>query len=96
MKKVFITGIAGFLGSHVADEFIHQGYEVAGNDNLIGGYESFKNELDIGVKYKGHGFYTVIIENPAVALTFTVACVLPSKLLEPLVAFVLISAPIPL
>ena len=39
MKKVFITGIAGFLGSHVADEFIHQGYEVAGNDNLIGGYE---------------------------------------------------------
>ena len=24
--------------------------------NLIGGYESFKNELDIGVKYKGHGF----------------------------------------
>ena len=39
MKKVFITGIAGFLGSHVADEFIHQGYIVAGNDNLIGGYE---------------------------------------------------------
>ena len=39
MKKVFITGIAGFLGSHVADEFLHRGYEVAGNDNLIGGYE---------------------------------------------------------
>lgn len=39
MEKVFITGIAGFLGSHVADEFIHMGYEVAGNDNLIGGYE---------------------------------------------------------
>ena len=39
MQKVFITGIAGFLGSHVADEFIHLGYEVAGNDNLIGGYE---------------------------------------------------------
>jgi len=39
MKKVFITGIAGFLGSHVADEFIFRGYEVAGNDNLIGGYE---------------------------------------------------------
>ena len=39
MKKIFITGIAGFLGSHVADEFINLGYEVAGNDNLIGGYE---------------------------------------------------------
>ena len=34
--------------------------------NLIGGYEKFKNELDIGVCYKKHGFYTVIIENPAV------------------------------
>ena len=39
MTKVFITGIAGFLGSHIADEFIHKGDEVAGNDNLIGGYE---------------------------------------------------------
>ena len=38
-ERVFITGIAGFLGSHVADEFLYQGYEVAGNDNLIGGYE---------------------------------------------------------
>ena len=34
--------------------------------NLIGGYERFKNELDIGVCYKNHGFYTVIIENSAV------------------------------
>jgi UDP-glucose 4-epimerase len=37
-KKVFITGIAGFLGSHLADAFIEEGYEVAGNDNLKGGY----------------------------------------------------------
>ncbi len=34
--------------------------------NLIGGYDKFKNELDIGVKYKKLGFYTVIIEKPAV------------------------------
>lgn len=34
--------------------------------NLIGGYQKFKNELDIGVKYKEHGYYTVIIEKPAV------------------------------
>ncbi|SFR74016.1 UDP-glucose 4-epimerase [Halogeometricum rufum] len=39
-KRVFVTGIAGFLGSHLADAFIEEGYEVAGNDNLIGGYES--------------------------------------------------------
>lgn len=40
MTTVFITGIAGFLGSHLADEFINRGYEVAGNDTFIGGYES--------------------------------------------------------
>ena len=34
--------------------------------NLIGGYQSYKNELDIGVSYKKLGFYTVIIEIPAV------------------------------
>ncbi|MFD1597930.1 NAD-dependent epimerase/dehydratase family protein [Halobellus rarus] len=39
-SKVYITGIAGFLGSHLADAFIEAGHEVAGNDNLCGGYES--------------------------------------------------------
>ena len=33
---------------------------------LIGGYSGYKNELDIGVTYKKKGFYTVIIEEPAV------------------------------
>lgn len=37
MKKIFITGVAGFLGSHLADWFIAQGYSVAGCDNLFGG-----------------------------------------------------------
>lgn len=36
--KIFITGIAGFLGSHLADRMIELGHEVAGNDNLLGGY----------------------------------------------------------
>lgn len=36
--KIFITGIAGFLGSHLADRFIELGHAVEGNDNLIGGY----------------------------------------------------------
>ena len=36
--KIFITGIAGFLGSHLADRFLQLGHEVAGNDTLIGGY----------------------------------------------------------
>ena len=35
--KVFISGIAGFLGSHLADKFIKEGHHVVGCDNLIGG-----------------------------------------------------------
>ncbi len=38
MKKIFITGIAGFLGSHIADKMLDLGHEVIGVDNLIGGY----------------------------------------------------------
>jgi len=36
--KVFISGIAGFLGSHLADKFLSSGYQVIGVDSLIGGY----------------------------------------------------------
>jgi UDP-glucose 4-epimerase len=36
--KVFITGVAGFLGSHLADRLIKKGYHVVGCDNLMGGY----------------------------------------------------------
>lgn len=36
--KIFITGIAGFLGSHLAERMILRGHTVCGNDNLIGGY----------------------------------------------------------
>ncbi len=37
MKRVLITGAAGFLGSHLCDKFIGEGYEVIGMDNLITG-----------------------------------------------------------
>lgn len=37
MKKVLITGAAGFLGSHLCDKFIAEGYYVIGMDNLITG-----------------------------------------------------------
>lgn len=37
-KKIFITGIAGFLGSHLSDDNINQGNVVSGCDNLVGGY----------------------------------------------------------
>jgi len=37
MKRVLITGAAGFLGSHLCDRFIKDGYHVIGMDNLLTG-----------------------------------------------------------
>jgi dTDP-glucose 4,6-dehydratase len=37
VKKVLITGAAGFLGSHLCDRFIREGYHVIGMDNLLTG-----------------------------------------------------------
>ena len=36
-KRILITGAAGFLGSHICDRFIAEGYQVVGMDNLITG-----------------------------------------------------------
>lgn len=36
--KVLVTGVAGFMGSHLADAFIKRGDHVVGIDNFIGGY----------------------------------------------------------
>lgn len=36
-KRVLITGAAGFLGSHLSDRFIREGFHVIGMDNLITG-----------------------------------------------------------
>jgi UDP-glucose 4-epimerase len=38
--RVLVTGIAGFMGSHIADSMLAEGHEVIGIDSLIGGYES--------------------------------------------------------
>lgn len=35
--KIWITGLAGFLGSHLAETLIAEGHEVEGNDNLVCG-----------------------------------------------------------
>lgn len=37
MKRILITGGAGFLGSHLCDRFIKEGYKVIAMDNLITG-----------------------------------------------------------
>jgi dTDP-glucose 4,6-dehydratase len=36
-KRVLITGAAGFLGSHLCDRFIKEGFDVVGMDNLVTG-----------------------------------------------------------
>ena len=38
MSNIYITGVAGFLGSHLAEYMIKKGHNVSGCDNLIGGY----------------------------------------------------------
>src|SRR3954462_3435782 len=47
--KVFISGVAGFLGSHLADAFTRSGDEVVGCDNMIGG--DLQN-LPEGIEFK--------------------------------------------
>ena len=37
--KILITGVAGFLGSHLSQKFADLGHEVIGVDNMIGGYK---------------------------------------------------------
>jgi len=37
MKRILITGAAGFLGSHLCDRFLKEGYHVIGMDNLLTG-----------------------------------------------------------
>ena len=38
-KKIFVTGVAGFLGSHLAEKLVNLGHKVVGIDNMLGGYE---------------------------------------------------------
>ncbi len=50
MKRILITGAAGFLGSHLCDRYLKEGYRVLGMDNLITGdlkniEHLFKNEF---------------------------------------------------
>ena len=37
MGLVVVTGVAGFLGSHIADAYLAKGWQVRGIDNLLGG-----------------------------------------------------------
>lgn len=65
MKKVFLTGAAGFIGSRTAFQLLEQGVEVVGVDNMNDYYDVRLKEhrlkkLD---KYKNFKFYQLDIEN---------------------------------
>ncbi len=48
-KKVLVTGVAGFLGSHLLDKLVAAGHEVVGIDNLaMGRLENIAEHLDGG------------------------------------------------
>lgn len=54
MKRILITGAAGFLGSHLCDKFINEGYQVIGMDNFLTGTEDKISHL---FKLKDFSFY---------------------------------------
>jgi UDP-glucose 4-epimerase len=37
-RRVLVTGVAGFIGSHVAEDCLKEGFEVVGVDDLSGGF----------------------------------------------------------
>ena len=38
-KKILVTGVAGFLGSHLSEQLVNLGHKVVGIDNMLGGYD---------------------------------------------------------
>ena len=78
MKKILITGAAGFLGSHLCDRFINEGYHVIGMDNLITGnlkniehlfklqqFEFHHHDVTKFVNVPGHIDYILHFASPA-------------------------------
>ena len=53
-KRVLITGGAGFLGSHLCDRFLKEGYKVIAMDNLLTGS---LNNIEHLFKEKDFEFY---------------------------------------
>ncbi len=78
MKRVLITGAAGFLGSHLCDRFIREGYRVIGMDNLITGdlkniehlfnlqeFEFYHHDVSKFIHVSGHLDYILHFASPA-------------------------------
>ena len=77
-KRILITGAAGFLGSHLCDRFIKEGYQVIGMDNLITGdlknighlfklkeFEFYHNDVSKFIHVTGPLDYVLHFASPA-------------------------------
>ena len=49
MERILITGVAGFIGSNLADRLLREGYEVVGIDNLSYGV---REQIPSGVDFR--------------------------------------------
>lgn len=66
MKKVLLTGVAGFVGSKVAELLLAQGVEVVGVDNLNNYYEvELKKVRLANIKGSSFSFFEIDIEDKA-------------------------------
>src|SRR5690606_20543963 len=77
-KRVLITGGAGFLGSHLADRFLKEGFKVVVMDNLItgdlrniehlfkdGNFEFYEHDVSTFVHVPGQLDYILHFASPA-------------------------------
>ena len=51
MKKAFVTGGAGFIGSHLVDRLLEKGIEVVAYDNLSTGFREFLENAEKHAKF---------------------------------------------